>query len=83
MAAEYLNLHVGKLTQDLSTKVPLRLEAAFFEKARQTGFSPSQVLRELVHEYVTGQTFIEAQGKDIRATFPSEANSQTQMKGYE
>ena len=83
MACEYLNLHVGKLSQDLSTKVTLRLEAAFCEKARASGYAASQVLRELIHEYVAGYTFTEAQGKDIRASFPSEALSKTLLRDFE
>ena len=81
MAAEYLNLHVGKLTQDASTKLTIRAEAAFSEKAYAAGYSPSEILRELVHFYISGETFTEAKAKDIRASFASEALSQYHIRG--
>lgn len=68
-------LHVGKLTEEAKTTVTDEMHLHVVRLARKANCSPSELYREAIYLYLTGETFTEHVANDRRAVMVCKGRS--------
>ncbi|NMM21560.1 MAG: hypothetical protein HHJ15_16660 [Rhodoferax sp.] len=76
-------LHIGKLTEEAKTTVTDDMHAHVISLARKANCTPSELYREAIYLYLTGETFSEHVANDRRSVMVQKGPSKGELRAAE